>query len=142
MQKAIFNEAYRKMVGQLRSKRKAMGLSQREVARKLSVHRSWLTHVEMCEVRMDVVQYVRVCRVYGLSASRMMRQLEGASSSEEDDPLYLLNQSSRIVVIIEQISTARLRLSSRVPVLQFQGLLFYSLVEFRPMGRSRCGDLN
>jgi transcriptional regulator with XRE-family HTH domain len=88
MQKTIYTPAYREMIGRLRAKRVALGMSQREVARRLNMQRSFITRIEMSECRVDCCQLVRFCRLYGLRASKLVRQLEG-EMSEGDDPLYL-----------------------------------------------------
>ena len=100
MQKAIFSEAYCNMVGQLRSKRIAMGMSQREVARRLRVQRSWLTRVEICQVRLDPVQLIFTCQVLKLSAHKLVRQLEG-EMSEGDEPPYLSMPQNWIMRVVE-----------------------------------------
>jgi transcriptional regulator with XRE-family HTH domain len=89
VQKTIYTPAYRKMIERLRDRRRALGLSQREVARRLNMQRSFVAKVEIAESRLDLCQFVRIARLYGLRASKLMRQLEG-EMSEGDDPLYLL----------------------------------------------------
>lgn len=89
MQKTIYTPAYRELIHRLRERRVKLGLSQRAVARSLRVQRCWVTRMEMCETRLDCVQTVRVCQVLGLSAPKLVRQLEG-ELSEGDDPPYVL----------------------------------------------------
>ena len=40
-------------------------MTMREVGRRLGVHHSWIGKVEIGERRLDVAEYVRVCRVLG-----------------------------------------------------------------------------
>lgn len=89
MQKTIYTPAYRELIHRLRDRRVALGLSQRAVARSLHMQRSFITKVEMSESRLDVCQLVRFCRLYGLCAPKLVRQLEGEMSEGEDLPRVL-----------------------------------------------------
>jgi transcriptional regulator with XRE-family HTH domain len=80
MKKAIFEPAYRDMVATLRAARLRRGLRQEDVAARLGVKRTWLSKVESNEIRLDVIQLVRLARLYGLQASRLVTEVEGAMS--------------------------------------------------------------
>lgn len=75
MQKAIYSEAYRDMIQELRQIRERKGLRQEDVGRQLGVTRHWVQKVETCQIRLDVLQLAALCRVYHVDASLLMRRL-------------------------------------------------------------------
>ena len=86
--KTIHLDAYRGLVGDLRALRVGRGLRQADAGRRLGRSRQWVQKVEACEVRLDVVQFVRVCRLYGADPARLIGRLE-KESSDEDGSFFL-----------------------------------------------------
>ena len=80
--KTIYDPAYRKIVGDLRQARIDHNLRQADAGRQLGFTRHWIRKVETCEIRLDVVQLVRLCRVYRMDASRLVRRLAEDSPEE------------------------------------------------------------
>lgn len=58
--------------------RKAHGLTQAEVAARLGVCRTWVSKVESCEVGLDLLGVIRLCRVYGLKTATAVEVMEKA----------------------------------------------------------------
>ena len=83
MKKSIFDPSYQMMVNEIRQARQRAGLTQEAAGRLAGHSRQWIVKVEMSDIRLDVVQTVRLCRIYGVSAYRLVRRLEEAP--EEDD---------------------------------------------------------
>ena len=75
MQKQIYDDGYRRMVAHLKTTRKALGLTQADVAAKLGVCGTWVAKVEACELRLDLLRFTRLCRVYGLQPPDMLVML-------------------------------------------------------------------
>lgn len=75
MQKQIYDDGYRRMVAHLRTTRKALGLTQADVAAKLGVCGTWVAKVEACELRLDLLRFTRLCHVYGLHPPDMLVML-------------------------------------------------------------------
>jgi len=46
--------------------------------RRMGHHRNWIHKVETYELRLDVLQFVNLCRAYGLKAHDLVRRMEGA----------------------------------------------------------------
>lgn len=90
MQKTIYSPIYRGLIDHLRQTRKKQKLRQEDVGRKLGVSRHWIQKVETHQVRLDVVQFVILCRVYRADPSRLIRQLEEELPDEGDPSFYLL----------------------------------------------------
>ena len=76
MEKTIYSPSYRALIGRLRSARIERGLRQAQVAKMLSVSRQWLSRVEICQIRIDVLQLTSWCQVLGLNAPDLVRMLE------------------------------------------------------------------
>jgi len=76
VQKSIYAEDYRAAVAWLRDRRKESGLTMREVGKRLGVHHSWIGKVEIGERRLDVAEYVRLCRAIGAEAGQGIAVIE------------------------------------------------------------------
>lgn len=61
----------------LRARRRAIGLSQREVARRVERGQSWMSKNEIGERRIDVIEFARLCKVLGLHPGRVLARLPG-----------------------------------------------------------------
>ncbi len=82
--KTIYEPTYQALVTKLQRLRVAQRLRQADVGHRLGVTRHWVHKVETCQQRLDLVQFVRLCRIYGVCASRLLRRLEEESSAEDD----------------------------------------------------------
>lgn len=71
-EKQIYNAGYRELVAHLMATRKMLGMTQGQVAGHLGVGRSWVSKVETCELALDLLYLVKLCRVYGLRARGMI----------------------------------------------------------------------
>ncbi len=85
--KAIHDPRYRTLVGIISDTRKRKALTQLEPGRRLRLSRQTIQKIESCEVKLDLVRYVALCRILGLDAGQLLGRLE--EPSDEDDPLYL-----------------------------------------------------
>ncbi len=89
-EKAIHHPAYRRLVQDLVAARKRRHLSQTDVARSLRAGRQWVSKIENCEVRLDVLSLIRFCRIYRVSASDVIRRMEEELSDEDGSFLAML----------------------------------------------------
>lgn len=64
--KSIYDDEYRKFIGMLKSERLAAGLTQQQVADRLGRPQSFVAKVEGFERRLDVVEFVNLCRALGV----------------------------------------------------------------------------
>ena len=60
--KSIYERSYRTMLGLLIEARKAAGLTQQQLAAKLRRPQSFVSKVESGERRLDVVEFLTICR--------------------------------------------------------------------------------
>jgi len=86
LMKTIYNSGYRRLMGKLRQAREQEGLLLTELASKVGRNRSWLHRIETSQVRLDVLQFARLCRVLNLSPSALLEVLE--ESSSDDDSFF------------------------------------------------------
>ena len=119
MMKTIYSPAYRRLVAQLCRHRAGKGLRQEDVARRLGFTRHWISKVESCQLRLDVVQLVRICRVYNVSAWPLARRLE-KELSEEDAPFTYQSTRSYRSGVRARMSTTRTAV--RIPLQTLEGI--------------------
>ena len=74
--KTIHEVTYQKLVMELRKARKDARLTQADVATLVGRSRQWVHKMETFDIRMDVVQLIRFCHLYGLKAHEIVRRLE------------------------------------------------------------------
>ena len=76
MLKQIHHDGYHRIVDQLRSTRRSLGMTQADVAEKVGVSRAWIVKVEQCELSLDLLHLAMLCRVYGLKTEDLVGMLE------------------------------------------------------------------
>jgi transcriptional regulator with XRE-family HTH domain len=62
MQKTIYSSEYSNLLKWLRAKRQKKGLTMRELGEKMKIHHSWVGKVEQGERRLDIMEYVSLCK--------------------------------------------------------------------------------
>lgn len=85
--KTIHDPRYRKLVAVLIFARKESGITQARLAGKMRVSRQTIQKLESCEVKLDILRYVRLCRILGIEPGPLLGRLE--EPSDEEAPLYL-----------------------------------------------------
>lgn len=71
-----FGREYRALIATLVARRKAAGVTQWDLARKLRTEQSRVSKMERCEIRLDVIDYVRICRAIGLDPAEPLRAMK------------------------------------------------------------------
>ena len=71
--KSIYDDEYRRLIGLLRSERLAVGLTQQQVADRLGRPQSFVAKVEGFERRLDVVEFLHLCRAMGVDPGMLLR---------------------------------------------------------------------
>ena len=80
MPKSAHSRDYRLFRLHLRSIREKAGLTQKDIAKALGVHQSYVSKYETGERRLDVIELRHICRVLRIPMSTFLRQLEGVLS--------------------------------------------------------------
>lgn len=81
MEKSIFTVEYRAFVKLLRETREAAGVTQVELAGKLRTTQSIVSKWERGELRLDLVQIQRICRILGTTLTAFAREFERRTHS-------------------------------------------------------------
>ena len=84
--KTIYSREYRVLLEILRGRREARGLSQSEVARALGWTQRKVSYCEAGASRMDVLEYVALARVLGLSPARAFAVAESTLTKTAKRP--------------------------------------------------------
>lgn len=74
--KSIHSERYQKFLSLMTDARVQLGLSQRELARLLKKPQSYVSKYERGERRLDVVEFMDLCKVLKLDACDVLRKTE------------------------------------------------------------------
>lgn len=74
--KSVFTREYHRFISILIEARKRGGLSQQDLAEKLGKPQSFVSKYERGERRLDVVEFIQVCRALEISAPEIVSDLE------------------------------------------------------------------
>jgi len=80
--KSTHSKDYRRIVAALVSARKAMGVRQAEVALALGKPQSFVSKIEGRERRLDIVEFVAICRIIGVNPLAVL--IKGGLLGDED----------------------------------------------------------
>ena len=83
MPKTIFSAEQQRFLHLLRGARIRAGVTQVELARKLKVHQSFVSKIELGERRVDLVELGRICDVLGLSLTAFVESYENAIPKQQ-----------------------------------------------------------
>lgn len=75
MPKTVTSPLQKKLAAMLVQYRKAAGLRQIDLAEKLGVYQSWVTHLESGQRRVDVIELIELSRVLGFDPAETVRKL-------------------------------------------------------------------
>lgn len=64
-----------RLITRLREARIKSGLTQAQVAAKLNRSANWLSRVEQCQLKLDLVMFCRLSDILGLRPEKLIRQL-------------------------------------------------------------------
>lgn len=67
MDKTIHSHLYHQVIGRLRSKRELGGVTQAQLAELLKVNQAFISKVETCERRLDIIELHHICQVLNIS---------------------------------------------------------------------------
>ncbi|ATG20941.1 helix-turn-helix domain-containing protein [Ralstonia pickettii] len=76
MEKSIYAEEYRLFVAALREVRKSVGVTQIELASRLSVTQAFVSKCEGGQRRLDVIEVKNWCAALGITMSEFVASLE------------------------------------------------------------------
>lgn len=71
-----FDREYRAIIAALQRHRKAAGITQWDLARALGTDQSQISKLERSERRLDIIDYLRICRAIGLDPAEPLRSAD------------------------------------------------------------------
>jgi transcriptional regulator with XRE-family HTH domain len=76
LRKSLFSPSYDRFLEVLRQARVESGLTQTDAARLLGKPQSFIAKCEQGERRVDVVELLELCRIYGVSLSEFVDKID------------------------------------------------------------------
>lgn len=74
--KSIYKDGYRALLAALVEAREAAGLTQQQVADRLGRPQSFVSKIENGERRLDVIEFVELCRLIDADAPALVKHLD------------------------------------------------------------------
>jgi len=74
--KTIYSVEYFELLLMLRKKRLAAGMSQKELAKRMGVKRSFVGKTERGERRIDLIELQAICRALGIDLTEFVTELQ------------------------------------------------------------------
>lgn len=76
MDKSIHSHLYHQVIGRLRSKREIKGVIQSQLADLLDVNQAFVSKVETCDRRLDIIELHHICQVLGISFVDFIQEVD------------------------------------------------------------------
>jgi len=76
MTKTIYSEEHKRLCAMLVEARNQLGLSQRELGRRLDKYQPYVARYERGQRRIDVVELLRIAKALNIKASEVVAELE------------------------------------------------------------------
>jgi transcriptional regulator with XRE-family HTH domain len=83
MEKSIYSKEYSLFLEQLRKAREEKGLTQTEVAERLGQTQSFVSKVERCERRIDIVELRAFCSAIGIPLTLFIERIEAVRNQRK-----------------------------------------------------------
>lgn len=80
--KTIFTQAHDGFVRVLREARAQAGLTQEEAAQRLGCRQTFISKIECGERRVDVIEYLKICRAYRVDAALLLKRIARLSRQQ------------------------------------------------------------
>jgi len=77
--KTIFTVAHDRFVQILRETREKAGLTQIEAAKRLGCRQTFISKIECGERRVDVVEFLEICRAYRVDSCKLLKKIAHVS---------------------------------------------------------------
>ena len=71
----VVSPEYRTAIDAIKAARDEQGLSQRELARRLGKHPSFVNKIEQLERRLDVLEFIAIARAIGVAETALLQTI-------------------------------------------------------------------
>ena len=76
MDKSIHSHLYHQIIGRLRSKRESKNVTQVQLAEMLGVKQTFISKIETCDRRLDLIELRQICQVLNISFVDFVAEVE------------------------------------------------------------------
>ena len=76
MDKSIHSHLYHQVIGRLRSKREMKGVTQSQLADLQDVNQGFVSKIETCDRRLDIIELHHICQVLGISFVDFIQEVD------------------------------------------------------------------
>lgn len=76
MDKSIHSHLYHQIIGRLRSKRESKNVTQVQLAEMLGVKQTFISKIETCDRRLDLIELRQICQVLNISFVDFIAEVE------------------------------------------------------------------
>ena len=76
MDKSIHSHLYHQVIGRLRGKREKLGITQIQLAELLKVNQTFVSKVEICERRLDIVELLTICEILEIPFVDFIKEID------------------------------------------------------------------
>ena len=76
MDKSIHTRLYQRVIARLRAKREEKGLSQYQLSQILNVPQPYVSRIETCERRIDILELMNICEALDISLIDFVREID------------------------------------------------------------------
>ena len=84
MDKSIHSHLYHQVIGRLRGKREKLGITQIQLAELLKVNQTFVSRIETCDRRLDLIELRQIGQVLGISFVDFVAEVERDILSKEE----------------------------------------------------------
>lgn len=74
--KSIHSRLYHRIIARLRAKREGKGLTQCQLAKILNVQQTYVSKIETCERRLDILELMNICEALDISLIDFVREID------------------------------------------------------------------
>ncbi len=76
MDKSIHTRLYQRVIARLRAKREEKGMTQMQLAERLGVNQTFVSKVEICERRLDIVELLTICEILEIPFVDFIKEID------------------------------------------------------------------
>ncbi|TNL08605.1 XRE family transcriptional regulator [Kosakonia cowanii] len=73
---SLYSDEYQRVIAALKQARKAQGITQMQLAEALGRPQSFIAKIESGERRLDVVEFVHLARLVGLTVEDVLKEIQ------------------------------------------------------------------
>lgn len=96
MDKSIHTRLYQRVIARLRAKREEKGVTQMQLAERLGVNQTFVSKVEICERRLDIVELLTICEILEIPFVDFIKEIDEDIISKFKQSKKWISKLSRV----------------------------------------------